>query len=125
MAKVSKVSLKKAIDAHGGVIAEIAEYYDVSRQTIYNWLDKYKLRALVASARQDIKTIARDNLYGALLGGDVDVSKWVLLNMGDDGEVRFSADALRALAVLGLDVRDAVQQFETLIHAEAMKADAE
>ena len=53
MATVTKTELRQALQHYGGVIAKVAEAYQVTRQTVYNWIDKYHLREMVESSRKD------------------------------------------------------------------------
>lgn len=81
MATVTKTELRLALQHHGGVIAKVAEGYQVTRQTVYNWIDKYHLRELVESSRVMMFDLAADNVYQAVEKGDFEASKFVLTHM--------------------------------------------
>ncbi|QPC81047.1 hypothetical protein G4Y79_15190 [Phototrophicus methaneseepsis] len=82
MAVPGKAELRKAIQATGGVVSDLAKHYSASRQTIYNWLDAKDLRDELNAARQNLIDVAQDNIYGALMDGDLDISKFVLERKG-------------------------------------------
>ena len=134
--KVGKTDLRRALDAHGGVIQQVADAYKVTRQTVYNWIDRYDLRGYVTAARKGMFEVAADNVYEAVMRGDLDSSKFVLTHMpggsqrwsskteitGKDGEpLVLSADVLAALRAMGIEPSEAVQEFERMIR-EQVKA---
>ncbi|MBK9751723.1 MAG: hypothetical protein IPO91_34480 [Chloroflexi bacterium] len=81
MAKVTKTELRKALEAHGGVIAKVADAYQVTRQTVYNWIDTYHLREMVEASRVLMFDMAADNVFVAVEKGDFEASKFVLTHM--------------------------------------------
>lgn len=81
MASVTKTELRMALQTHGGVIAKVAEAYQVTRQTVYNWIDKYHLRDMVESSRVLMFDMAADNVFVAVEKGDFEASKFVLTHM--------------------------------------------
>lgn len=81
MATVTKTELRQALQHHGGVIAKVAEAYQVTRQTVYNWIDKYHLREMVESSRVLMFDMAADNVFIQVEKGDFEASKFVLTHM--------------------------------------------
>lgn len=81
MARVSRKSVREALKAHGGIVAQVAESFDVSRQTVYNWIKEYGLRDEMEFARDTMFDIAERNVYLAVQSGDLDMSKFVLTHM--------------------------------------------
>lgn len=81
MATVTKTELRQALQQHGGVIAKVAEAYQVTRQTVYNWIDKYHLREMVESSRVLMFDMAADNVFIQVEKGDFEASKFVLTHM--------------------------------------------
>jgi len=81
MATVTKTELRQALQHYGGVIAKVAEAYQVTRQTVYNWIDKYHLREMVESSRVLMFDMAADNVFIQVENGDFEASKFVLTHM--------------------------------------------
>ena len=81
MASVTKTELRMALQTHGGIVARVAKAYDVSRQTVYNWIDKYHLTEMVESSRKLMFDMAADNVFVAVSDGDFEASKFVLTHM--------------------------------------------
>ena len=81
MASVTKTELRMALQTHGGIVARVAKAYDVSRQTVYNWIDKYRLTEMVESSRKLMFDMAADNVFVAVSDGDFEASKFVLTHM--------------------------------------------
>lgn len=133
MARVTKTDLRRALQHHGGVIAKVAEAYAVTRQTVYNWIDRYELRDLVESSRTMMFDLAADNVYQAVEKGDFEASKFVLTHMptagrwsnrtevtGKDGApLGMSADVLELMRQMGLEPSDVVRQFEEMVRNQA------
>lgn len=83
MARFSVKTMREAIQAAGGVITETARALDVSRSTVYNWLEKHpELREYVKIERDGLVDRAELNIAIAVNAGDVDVSKFVLERLG-------------------------------------------
>ncbi|MEQ9027553.1 MAG: hypothetical protein RLP44_02460 [Aggregatilineales bacterium] len=122
MALPGKVSLRKAMKETGGVISDLATHFSVTRQTVYRWMDHYEMRHELSAARTNMREVAKDVLYEKLIAGDVGVAMFVTRHLTADGEmIVFSPEVLRAMEVLGIQPSEAVQQFETLVKAEAQK----
>lgn len=129
--KPGSASLRKAIRDHGGVISEIANYYEVSRRTIYNWMDHYELRDEIKKARAQMRDVAEDVMYQVLIDEpapdddkakdrQVAVAKFTLSNTNQRGEfVPISDEVLRLLPRIGMTLDDAAQIFEDMIREAA------
>lgn len=128
--KVSKTAFKRAILENGGNVSGIARQFSVERQTIYNYLRDWQLHDYLESARHDLFVAAEQNIYDAVIGGDTDLSKFVLTHHPQRerwsskqevtvGAVPLSEDALQLLKRMGLDVADVAAEFEALIRAQA------
>lgn len=137
-AKVSKLELRRALAEHGGLVGRVAEAFSVSRQTIYNWIEKYGLRDALSSSRTLMFDLAEDNVFRAVEAGDLDISKFVLTHMpstrrwssraevtGADGApLALPADVVEMLAALGVSPSDVAKQFEAMIREQAAAAKA-
>lgn len=130
--KIGKKRLRQAMQENGGIVARIAEQFGVTRQTIYNWIDEYDLRAELAEARDHIFEVAEGNIFGAVHAGDLDMSKFLLTHMphqrrwssrheltGRDGAALLSAETRKLLEELGIDMTDVAREFEELVRAAA------
>lgn len=119
-------NLRRAIYEHGGLIADIARHFDVTRQTIYNWLDHYQMRELIIQARQSMREVAKDVIYQRLMSEDenaaFEAARFVMLRLQSDGELlTLSPETLALLGRMGLDVMDVVTQFESMVREAAQK----
>lgn len=132
--KILKSDLRRAIRAEGGNIKRVAEMFDVTRQTIYNKVDRYDLRGEVETYRAMVFRMAEDNLFGAVEEGDTDISKFVVTHFpggqrwSSKQEIRLGAiqldDEVLALAEkMGIEVETIAEQFERLIREEAARVD--
>lgn len=60
----------KAIDGTGGIISRIAERLEVSRQTIYEYLDRYpELKDIIKDEKERTDDILEDTLLDEAVGG--------------------------------------------------------
>lgn len=135
-ARVGKREVRKALELHGGVVMHVAASFNVSRQTVYNWIAKYQLHDLVRQTRYVMHDIAEDNIYRAAIAGNLDVSMFILRYMppgahqerwtsrseltGKDGApLGLSADVVRLLEAMGIPLDDVARQFEQMIREEA------
>jgi len=131
--RVTKGRVRSAIQDNGGVVAAIARQFDVTRQTVYNWLDKYDLHSEIEHARADIHDVAEANIFNAVMKGDLDMSKFVLTHMPSrqkkkwssrhevETGVKLSPEALKLLDEMGIEADTVASEFEALIqsiHAE-------
>lgn len=133
MATVTKTELRMALQAHGGIIAHVAKAYEVTRQTVYNWIDKYHLRELVESSRTMMFDLAADNVYQAVEKGDFEASKFVLTHMptprrwsnrqeltGANGApLGLPADVIELMRKLNIQPEELVEHLSELVRAEA------
>lgn len=133
MARVSRKSVRAALKAHGGIVAQVADSFNVSRQTVYNWIKEYGLRDEMEFARDTMFDIAERNVYIAVQMGDLDMSKFVLTHMpnasrwsnrqeltGANGApLGLSPEVIQLMQMLGMEPSDVVRQFEEMVRAEA------
>lgn len=124
----SKTSLRLAIKETGGIVSDLAKHYNVSRPTIYRWLEQKNLRAELAGARINMHEIAKDVVYQRLMSDDndkaFDAAKFALMHLNDDGGVlRLSDDILALIGELGLDIALLIPELELLIRAAADEQD--
>jgi hypothetical protein len=134
--KVSRRTLRLALEEHGGVIANVAVAFSVSRQTVYNWVERYQLQDIVATSRNMMFDLATDNVYQAVQDGNLDMSKFVLTHMpppvghqrwsnrteitGADGvPLGLSPDVLKLMERMGVEPSDVVKEFEDMIRQQA------
>lgn len=130
MALPGKASLRKLIKSTGGTISKMAEDRNVSRQTIYNWLDHYNMRDDLQQARSDIVMMAEGNVYESVADGDLDTSKWVLERKGAMrgwnkqveisgvlGALDLTAEEMLVLQRADLDMSVVVRQFLAMLQA--------
>lgn len=103
-----------------GVVAEIAKHFEVSRQTIYDWLDYYELRNELREAKHAMREVAADVVYGRLMSDDedkaYDAARFVLRNLKDDGEMLpLSPEVIRWLQAHGIPLDEVARQFEQML----------
>lgn len=123
--------LRAALDATGGDITATAEQLGKSRQTIYNWLREYDMWVDRDRAKFAWVAVAEDNVYKALMDGDIDTSKWVLERKGRSlgwgkslehtgliGQAIFTDADIALLERSGVDVRDVVQHLLAMVRAD-------
>lgn len=118
MAVPGKAELRKKLDEHGGSITAIARDQGVTRQTVYNWLDKKDLREHQIKAKRAMRAIANDVIYDRLMDEDDDkafeAAKHVSLHLRDDGELMLSADVMEIMRRMGHTPSKAVEEIEAL-----------
>jgi len=120
MAVPGKRELRLAIKEHGGVIADIAKHFTVSRQTVYRWLDDKNLRSEIPKARARLSDVSTDVIYQRLFNEDEDkafeAAKFVKLHMNDDGHVLTLTPRLWALMLrMGISGDQLVAELEGLL----------
>lgn len=137
MARLTRRTVREAIEAHHGNLSRVADALGSSRQTVYNYINKYRLDDAVESARNSIFDIAESNIFNAVKSGDVDVSKFVVTRMPSarkwsskseiENEFKHSFDipddVADKLLEMGVDPSDAVREFITLIRENNASAD--
>jgi hypothetical protein len=74
----------------GGIITDIATDLNVTRLTVYRWLDHYGMRDALVEARQDARGVCVDVFYERVMSEDED-KRWEaamfgLRHLRDDGE---------------------------------------
>jgi transposase-like protein len=127
--------VRRALIEHGGVVQQVAEAFNVSRQTVYTWINLWGLHNVLDETRQSMFTMAEDNILNAVVAGDLDMSKFVLTHMpvkssrrwsnrtevtGADGApLMLSDDVLKILAAQNLNPSDVVREFERMIREQA------
>lgn len=128
-------TVKRALIEHGGVVQDVAEAFNVTRQTVYTWINQWGLHDVLDETRQSMFTMAEDNILNAVSNGDLDMSKFVLTHMpvksarrwsnrtevtGADGApLVLSQDVLKLLAEQNLNPTDVVREFEQMIREQA------
>lgn len=120
MAKFTKTQIKKALIEAGGVQYLAAEYLskttgrDCSRHLIFARLKADpELRGLSDALQADMGALALDNVAGAILGGDVETSRWLLQRTHPDFKaqaVRLDDDTLRGIVAAISGDKDALQR---------------
>lgn len=125
MALPGRRNLRQAIYALGGNISEIARHFAVERQTVYNWLDHYQIRAEVKASRQQMRAVAGDVVYARLMSGDEDkayeAARFVLTHLRDDGELLvLSPEVIRILGEQGIPLERVTAVLEQLVLSGAM-----
>lgn len=137
--KVLKGDLRRAIRETGGNVSQIAERFEMSRQAIYYQLDRYQLRDELNQYRRLMFDMAEGNVFDAVAGGDLDLSRFVLTHMPGGnrwssrhdvtvGAVTLSPEALKMLEALGVDPETVGDEFERLIqqmHAETIQHESD
>lgn len=126
MAKPGKRNFRRAIEAHGGIVTEIAKHFDVTRATIYNWLTHYQMRDDLRKARQSMREIAQDIVYARLLSDNEDKSfeaaRFTLLHLRNDGELlMLSPETIRILDQLGINMATVAQHVEVLAQQKLLE----
>lgn len=134
MAKQSKIlksALRQAIKATGGNVSMMAgdDYFNCSRQTIYNRIRECDLQGELKHWREMIHTMAEGNVFDAVAEGDLEQSQFVLKfypggprwnsrHEVDVKSVNVSAETLRRLEELGVSIEDVGAAFERMIQEE-------
>lgn len=127
MALPGKRKMRELIEKSGGVVSDMARLASeegVSRQTIYNWLDHYQMRDQVTAARQNMRAVAQDVIYGRLMSNEdaqaFEAAKFVMLHLRDDGELlTLSPETLLLLRQMGMDASAVVTAFEAMVRQAA------
>jgi hypothetical protein len=128
-------ALRKLMKDSGGTVSQMAKEADVSRQTIYNWLDHYNAWDDLESSRANIVYMAETTVYESVAEGDLDTSKWVLERKGRLrgwnkqveisgvlGQMNLSAEQMAILEAAGYNVSEVVQQFISMLQATELES---
>lgn len=126
MKRPGKRSLRQAVHDCGGVISDLAATFDVSRQTIYDWLNYYNLRSEIHAARHAMREVAQDVIYERLFNADealrFEAARFVALHLRNDGELlAINPSIIAMLEEMGADPSAVVREFEDLVRARAMQ----
>lgn len=129
---MSERSVRLALQEHGGNVSAVADAFGRSRQTVYNWIQRYALRDMVDLSRDTMFATAEANINLAVQAGNLEASKFVLTHMpvegrwssrneltGKDGKDLFDDELRAAMQALGIDQRAVVAEFRALMLAEA------
>lgn len=129
MRRPNRKSLREVVERSSGVVAAVARHYDVTRQTVYSWLDYYDLRNSLQDARDDVLDIAEANIFRAVRAGDLETSKWVLPRLGrqrgwgtnvEVSGVTISHETMKLIEGMGWNAQTVVEEFESLVRMQAM-----
>lgn len=128
-----KADLIRMLRDCGGNVSAVANEVGKSRATVYNWIRDLDLWDEVNRTRYGLVQIAEDNVYTALLDGDLDISKYVLERKGRAfgwgksiehsgilGATLFTAEDIARIQAAGIDVSEVVRQFMDMINAHAL-----
>lgn len=133
MALPGKLAVRKLIKDTGGCISDMAREAKnglikkgVSRQTIYNWIDHYGLRAELEEARVTMRLVSRDVIYDRLMNEDSDkafeAAKFVTLHLNDAGELlAASPEVMALLKQMGIPMSDVARAFEDMVRLKALE----
>lgn len=132
MARITKGRLLQAMRDNGGTVARIAEQFGCTRQTIYNNIRRFELERELEDTREAIFEIAEGNIFNAVRGGSLEMSRFVVTHMphqrrwssrheltGRDGMALFSEETRKLLDEMGITMTDVAREFETLVRAAA------
>jgi transposase-like protein len=133
--KVTKARAREVLAGYFGDISATARHFNVSRQTVYNWIERWNLADALDDARDNVFEMAEQNAYQRVIAGDWDASKFVLLNMPPGKRrarwssktdtsvtvegIALSPDVIALMQKLGISTSDAAREFETLIREAA------
>lgn len=133
--KVTKKRAQEVLTQYFGDISATARHFNVTRQTVYNWIARWELTAALDDARDHVFEMAEQNIYQLVINGDYDASKFTVLNMPPGKRrarwssktdsnlnvqgVTISPDVLALIERLGLSSSDVVREFESLIREAA------
>lgn len=135
-AKHDYTSIRKAMVELKGNVSAVAEHFAVTRQTVYNWIERYGLRDVVEFERSRLFELAERNVYFEVERGSFEASKFVLTHMpnagerwssrsevtGKDGEPLFAPDVMDILAKMGYTEAEIRVRFEAQVRAMAQAA---
>lgn len=135
--KVTKAAFRRAISQQAGNVSAIARQFNVERQTIYNYLNRWELWDELNTKKANIVGASEQTIYDAVLDGDTDAARFVLTHHPRNKErwsskhevsvsgVNLSPETLGMMEELGVDVETAAEAFEAQIrrlHAERIAA---
>lgn len=76
-------AILKAIEGTGGIIVRIAEKLSVSRQAVYDYIDRYdEVRQAIQNEKDTILDVCEEGLFSMIYGGDFEAIKYYLERKG-------------------------------------------
>ena len=83
MARLTKASVEKALLEHAGILSKAAEALGVSRQAVYNFIEKNpELEDVRAEATEMLIDVAEGHMKTAIAAGDLKTIRWYLERQG-------------------------------------------
>lgn len=135
-ARFTKTEFRMAMEGSGGHIGVIANRLNVTRRTVYRYLERFPelqttLKAERQSGRDEIVELAQTKLMDKLLDGDERVIMFALRHYDKEGVAGsvdigslFAPDVQEYLKNQGVAMSDVVKSFEDMIRMQAEKAKA-
>ena len=74
--KLTKVKIIEAVEKSQGILTMAAQMLGVSRQTLYNHIDKWNLRPLIDEQKQKLNDKVRYNIVKMINDGNEKVTLW-------------------------------------------------
>lgn len=133
-AKFTKTEFRRALEGSDGHVGVIARRLNVSRSTVYRYLDRYpELKQTLTKERQsgrdEIVEIAQTQLMQGLIAGDARLIMFALRHYDRDGvpgaidlDSLFAPDVVEVMKAQGITTSDVVREFEALMRAQADKS---
>lgn len=76
-------AILKAIEGTGGIIVRIAEKLSVSRQAVYDYIDRYdEVRQAIQNEKDTILDVCEEGLFSMIYGRDFEAIKYYLERKG-------------------------------------------
>lgn len=134
MPRISKRKFRLAVDGSKGIISVIARRLGCSRQTVYNYMERYpEFKELIDDEREEIIDLAEFKLLKHVNAGELRAILFVLESLGknrgwskrtevtgaDGAALGLSPEIVALMAQLGISESDVVREFEALIRAQA------
>jgi hypothetical protein len=93
MAKISRTKFRKAVEGSEGILTSVAERMQVSRQSLYAWLEKNPgERKFLVQETENVLDIAESKLFSAVENGENWAIKYLL---STKGKVRGYSDKIK------------------------------
>ena len=74
--KLTKVKIIEAVEKSQGILTMAAQMLGVSRQTLYTYIDRWKLRPLIDEQKQKLNDKVRYNIVKMINDGNEKVTLW-------------------------------------------------
>jgi hypothetical protein len=126
--KLSKKMVQTALEKARGNLSVAAKALDVSRQTIYTYMNRYpELKDIRDNAMEYVLDIAEDNLENFVLNGDQRATEFILRYRGKsrgyrmggdvniDGTLGLSPDVLEMMKEHGISINDVRAELEKIL----------